>query len=85
MSENEVFTLKEMMKEVTDGQKDLSKSFNDMRVDIAERYATKQELKVVDDKIEKSQTKHTGNTFSVITMIIAACAIILTTIGLFVR
>jgi hypothetical protein len=60
-------------------------SFNDFRVDIAVTYATKSELKIVDDKIEKSQVKHTSNTFSVITMIIAACAIILTSIGLFVK
>jgi hypothetical protein len=76
MSENEYMTLTEAMKEVTDGQKKLLQSFNDFRVDIAEKYATKEELKAVDDKIDKGEDKHTGNTFNAITALIAAIAVI---------
>lgn len=75
MPENEYISLKEALKDVTDGQKQLLQSLSDLRVDIAERYATKVELKVVDDKIEKNQNKTSSTTFNVLATIIAVAAV----------
>lgn len=75
MSENEYISLKDAMKDVTEGQAKLLQSFNDLRVDIVERYATKQELKIVDDKIDKNQNKNTSTVFNVLTTIIAVAAV----------
>lgn len=77
MSENEVITLKEIVKEVRDGQKELLQAFNDLRIEVVEKYTTKEESKLICQDIKDIKERKLNFYLSITAAGLAAFSIII--------